>query len=47
MTTKHKRQEGELEFKLLLAATMPVFLCHHVDQAQHALELGPRQTLSL
>ena len=25
MTTKHKRREGELEFKLLLAATMPVF----------------------
>jgi hypothetical protein len=25
MTTKHKRKEGEIEFKLLLAATMPVF----------------------
>lgn len=25
MTTKHKRKDGELEFKLLLAATMPVF----------------------
>jgi hypothetical protein len=25
MTTKHKRRDGELEFKLLLAATMPVF----------------------
>jgi hypothetical protein len=26
MTTKHKRKDGEIEFKLLLAATMPVFL---------------------
>jgi hypothetical protein len=25
MTTKHKRKEGELEFKLLCAATMPIF----------------------
>jgi hypothetical protein len=25
MTTKHKRKEGEIEFKLLLAVTMPVF----------------------
>jgi hypothetical protein len=25
MTTKQKRKNGELEFKLLLAATMPVF----------------------
>jgi hypothetical protein len=25
MSTKHKRKEGELEFKLLVAATMPVF----------------------
>jgi hypothetical protein len=25
MTIKHKRKEGEIEFKLLLAATMPVF----------------------
>jgi hypothetical protein len=25
MTTRHKRREGELEFKLLLAVTMPFF----------------------
>jgi hypothetical protein len=25
MTTKPKRKDGEIEFKLLLAATMPVF----------------------
>lgn len=25
MATKHKRKEGELEFKLLLVVTMPVF----------------------
>ncbi len=26
ISTKHKRRDGELEFKLLLAATLPVFL---------------------
>jgi hypothetical protein len=26
MTHKHKRKEGELEFQLLLAATLPLFL---------------------
>jgi hypothetical protein len=25
MTTKHKRKDGELEFKLLCAVTMPLF----------------------
>jgi hypothetical protein len=25
MTTKHRRRDGEMEFKLLLAATLPVF----------------------
>lgn len=25
MTTRHKRKDGEVEFKLLLAATLPVF----------------------
>jgi hypothetical protein len=25
MATKHRRREGELEFKFLLAATMPIF----------------------
>jgi hypothetical protein len=25
MTTKHRRRDGELEFKLLLAVTMPIF----------------------
>ncbi len=26
IATKHKRKDGELEFKLLLAFTLPVFL---------------------
>ena len=26
MTNKHKRKEGEIEFRLLLAATVPLFL---------------------
>ena len=26
ISTKHRRKEGELEFKMLLAVTLPVFL---------------------
>ena len=45
MTTKHKRKEGELEFKLLLAATMPVFFVTTLTKRAMPWNWGQRQTL--